>query len=114
VADPAWCGNSINKTEWKDKPSEGGWTLEVIPTWCGRLLTGMDFNELISKTDKREELWPQNNRNYSSTQGRSMYNQYRCHIAFVSSKPTYNLEPRRPLVEWKIMITRNFPYACNP
>ena len=114
VADPAWCGNSIDKTEWENRSSEGGWTLKVTPTFCGRMISGMDFNELISKTGNKENLWPQNNRNYNSTQGRSMYNQYRCHVVFASLKPSYNLEPWRPLVEWRVMVTRNFPFACNP
>lgn len=115
MADPIWCGNSIDRTSWEFRPgNEGGWTLMVRPTWCGRMVSGMDFYELIAKTERREDLWPDRNRNYTTTQGRSMYNQYRCHVVFASMKSSYNLEPWRPMVEWRVMISRNFPYSCNP
>jgi hypothetical protein len=115
VADPTWCGDFFSKVVWENRPSEGGITLRNYPTWCARSFdTGYGFDEIINKAPANS-AWPSNNRNYTSNQGRSMYNQYRCHTWFVWwFKESYNLEPWRPLVDWKTMITRNLPYACNP
>lgn len=115
LADPLWCGDFFYSNYWEDRASEGGKTLRNFPTWCGRAFdTGYGFDEIINKAPS-DNAWPSYNRNYTSTQGRSMYNQYRCHVWFASLyKESYNLEPSRPLVDWRTMITRNFPYACNP
>jgi Protein of unknown function (DUF2599) len=115
VADPIWCGDFFFSNYWEDRTIEGGKTLRNFPTWCGRSFdTGYGFDEIINKAPA-DNAWPNENRNYSSTQGRSMYNQYRCHVWFASAyKSSYNIEPARPLVDWRTMVTRNFPYACNP
>lgn len=115
LADPLWCGDFFYSNYWEDRPSEGGKTLRNFPTWCGRTFdTGYGFDEIISKAPS-DNAWPSYNRNYTSNQGRSMYNQYRCHVWFASLyKSSYNIEPSRPLVDWRTMVTRNFPYACNP
>ncbi len=120
VADPQWCGDMIWKTEWKNRAAEeGGWSLMVFPTWCGRS-GGVNshedmFKEVLDKAEKRYDLWSQDNWNNDTEQGRSMYNQLRCHQMFAwFFKNSFNLEPHRPLVEWRTMISRNLPYACNP
>ncbi len=120
VADPQWCGDMIWKTEWKNRAAEeGGWSLMVFPTLCGRT-GGVNshedmFKELLDKAEKRYDLWGKDNWNNNTDQGRSMYNQLRCHQMFAwFFKSSFNLEPHRPLVEWRTMISRNLPYACNP
>jgi len=115
VADPVWCGDFFSKVEWEDRASEGGLTLRNYPTWCGRFYDiGYGFDEIMRKAPAHS-AWPWYERNYIKDKGRSMYNQYRCHVWFASYyKESYNLEPSRPLVAWRTMITRNFPYACNP
>jgi hypothetical protein len=119
LADPLWCGDFFNSVYWENRNAEGGWTLRSFPTWCGRNYdTGYGFDEIINKSPSRDDLWPSYNKNYTSNQGRSMYNQYRCHVYFASLwKESYNLEPWRPLVTWSQMIN---PYdsrnnsVCNP
>lgn len=115
LADPLWCGNFFEKHEWENRPSEGGLTIKNTPTWCGRTFdTGYGFDEIINNAPDNP-AWPKSERGYQGDKNRSLYNQYRCHVWFAwFFKSSYNLEPSRPLVEWRTMITRNLPYACNP
>jgi hypothetical protein len=115
TADPMWCGDVIWYTQWDYRPSEGGTTLKVYPTYCGRSgYIGDYFNEVINKTGSNP-AWPSINRNIYNSQGYSMYNQFRCHAAFAwFFKESYNLEPWRPDVDWRTLVTRNLPWACNP
>ena len=46
----------------------------------------------------------------TSTQTKSMYNQYNCHATFAKTKNDWNLEPWRPVVSWSDMIW----HTCNP
>jgi hypothetical protein len=109
LADPIFCGDIFYKVEWENRTSEGGWSLRNYPTYCGRNFDNAwaGFDEILAKAPSRNDLWHSNNRNYTSNQGRSMYNQYRCHWALAGRlwfKDSYNLEPWRPLVPWRELL----------
>ena len=106
LADPTWCGNQINKAEWVDRTAEGGLTLSLEPTWCGRNFDSESgYKEAISKASSNSQF-PSSDRNSSNQtyKYKVMRQQYLCHFQFATAKSRWNIEPWRPLVEWRQLI----------
>lgn len=113
-----FCDQYIQSSKWvqRDDPKLGPktWTLEVIPTACGRQIkdneTDRMFAELYNK-HKNDDQWRQ-----YSVNGGSMRRQLVCHLAAtfdgrpVRNKPEWNLEPARPYVDFQKAIDMQ----CNP
>ncbi|TDF84169.1 DUF2599 domain-containing protein [Pseudomonas sp. H9] len=113
-----FCDKYIASSTWvqRDDPKlgKGTWTLEVVPTACGRAIqddeTDRMFAELYNK-HKDDKQW----RDYSINGG-SLRRQLVCHLAAVfdgkpvRDKPEWNLEPARPYVDFKTSIDMK----CNP
>ena len=75
-------------------------------------------NDLTIEISNGKDIVMTNGKNKLKLKSPILYNQYRCHIYFASLwKPSYNLEPWRPLVTWRQMInqfdSRNNT-MCNP
>ena len=105
VADPVWCGNTIESATWKSYINgDDRGTLSIIPTWCGRNLnvsTSSVWYELQNR------FWTQftiaascNNLICSSTKLNSLWNQLSCHKFGGIIKPDWNLEAWRRIVSW--------------
>jgi Protein of unknown function (DUF2599) len=125
VADPIWCGKSYFKLEWENRPSEGGWSLKVSPTWCGRQI-GINYFEAWEtfKDVAWDAPWhadfdwynkaSQNNTNKYW----SMFKQYHCHSIVGPWKETWNLEPKRPNYTWRTFMNPRIidgkPIPGNP
>lgn len=84
-ADPTVCGNKIDRVSrfWRD----GGWTLSVRPTGCGRWWNG--YSGWV-EAQRESGRW------YSGSRGNSMWNQYICHFDWAPYKSTWNLDEWRP------------------
>lgn len=113
-----YCDKYIQSSTWvqRDDPKLGKdtWTLEVVPTECGRKIqedeTDRMFAELYNK-HKDDEQWRQ-----YSVNGGSLRRQMVCHLAAVidgrpvRDKPEWNLEPARPYVTQQ----KALDMKCNP
>lgn len=125
VADPAWCGNQINKVQWAWRniySNRHNWSLEVSPTWCGRFLatdTWGAWTEVYDLTPRCSRYsgntcvtipW---NKQWNTSQYWSMYNQFVCHYAnplAQITKSEWNLEPWRP----NVGLSGMYRARCNP
>lgn len=99
TADPTICGNKIDRVDRIRR--DGGWTLSVRPTGCGRWWNGWDG---WIEAQRESGRW------YSGSQGRAMWNQYICHFDWAPWKSTWNLDEWRPDVGYWTTVRR----ACNP
>jgi hypothetical protein len=118
AADPTWCGDQISTTSWVRNPQ--GWTLRVIPTYCGRFL-GTDYsdawNQVLFKTSSYAyqgyNLYYVWNKQYGTSQYWSMRDQFTCHYAnpvAIIVKSEWNLDLWRPNVGLNAM----YRAGCNP
>lgn len=102
AADPA-SPILISEARWGSTPS--GPTLRIRPTPLGRTYDGADGEALA---------WSQVLALASNADTPGMRAQFDCHWyyvrAFVPEKPTWNIEPWRPLVDDTAMLLAN----CNP
>ena len=113
-----YCDKYIASSKWiqREDPELGKdtWTLEVVPTDCGRKIsdeqTDRMWAELYNK-HKDDQQW----RQYSENGG-SMRRQMVCHLTLVDDgrlvrdKPEWNLEPARPYVDHETALKMK----CNP
>lgn len=99
TADPTICGNKIDRV-WFGR-RDGGTTMFVRPTGCGRWWNGWSGWQEAQREGGR---W------YSGASGRAMWNQYICHFDWVPFKSTWNLDEWRPDVGYWTTVRR----GCNP
>lgn len=124
VADPIWCGNQINRVQWAWRniySSVYNWSLEIVPTYCGRLnLDRWDaWTEVYNLTPRCSRFsgnvcvtipW---NKQWNTSQYWSMYNQFVCHYSNPVTqvlKGEWNIEPWRP----DIGLNAFYINKCNP
>ncbi len=113
VADPAWCGQSINSVNWINRDNQ--YSASINPTWCGRVVetdTWAAWGEFYNKTPYHW-TWNWNERAYGTSKYWSMFDQFKCHFANPIAaivKGEWNLEPHRPHVG----IVETFKKQCNP
>lgn len=113
-----YCSKYIESSKWvrRDDPKLGKdtWTLQVVPTDCGRKIKDDQTDRMwaeLYNLHKDDEQW----REYSQYGG-SMRRQMVCHLTLVSAgrpvrdKPEWNLEPARPYVDHETSLKMN----CNP
>lgn len=119
LADPAWCGNGIQSVEWKVRQaSEGGDTLSIVPTWCGRYVS--NFRDMWNEVKTRfpNQYWSAVCAVYTAgfcsyEVSESMYNQFVCHligssIPYLSWKDDWNVEP------WRRNVSYTDPRMLKP
>jgi Protein of unknown function (DUF2599) len=84
------CSSYIQSGKWVYRFNE--WTLELVPTACGRAIladeTGLMFYEIARKFSG-SPYW---------TNDRGMINQLVCHLVIARNKEEWNLDPWRPYV----------------
>lgn len=113
-----YCDKYIASSKWvqRDDPKLGKntWTLQVVPTDCGRKITDEQTDRMwaeLYNEHKNDEQW----RRYSEYGG-SMRRQMVCHLTLVDdgrpvrNKPEWNLEPARPYVDHETALKMK----CNP
>jgi Protein of unknown function (DUF2599) len=124
VADPEICSRYISTVNWRYKQIYANlgldWSLEVIPTYCGRLKSYLNlwqsWEELYARTFRCAQFsgnrcitvpW---DKQWNTSKYWSMYNQYACHVHFAGLyKKDYNLEPSRPDYGYNGFVARK----CN-
>jgi len=123
VADPAWCGYTIDYINWESRGDEGGWTLSVHPTWCGRYyaFASTIWYEINNTNAFLKALYSTNNPYVVN----SLYQQFICHRYGGFYKEYWNLEPWRQSYPWNygLMMTpsavfhlyyNSWGWQCNP
>jgi Protein of unknown function (DUF2599) len=122
VADPLWCGNQINSTNWYQNPDSAHWTLGVQPSACGiwGATTSWYTNYLGAWYDVCSASGTGGWCNYwTQDQSSSMFYQFVCHYNQIgllkliipgSGQGSWNLDEWRPNVGWALTLR----YLCNP
>jgi len=136
IADPAWCGDTITNATWMYATREGGNTLSINPSWCGRAIASYNqgvfwaqfvWNELQTRfySEYSKAVCSVNN-TCTNTQADTMWNQLVCHMNIVGAygKNNWNLEPwkrneswmnqRMSVPYWFWIPGVGYGWQCNP
>lgn len=97
------CGRYIQSANWITRYDVGFQkdivSLSIVPTDCGRSAQADQTNHFFNEMVAGFYLSPEwiNNRDNGTTNIAAMRRQLICHFTVARSKPSYNLEPSRPL-----------------